>query len=125
VADAAGTVEQLEGDTAFAQHGDVTGARVKLLLRAKELQGALHALVVSDAGGGAQGAQAIAAVLGEPDHPRLVDLVARRGAVAQHRQDPADESGIDVRPDDERAGSASPATGSPSGARSGRPQGAE
>jgi hypothetical protein len=102
VADAAGAVEQLEGDAGLAQHGDAAGSAVELPLRAKELQGAAAALVVGDVDSGAQGAQAITAVLGEADHPRLVDLVARCGAVAQHRQDPADESGIDMRPDDER-----------------------
>src|SRR5664279_3017280 len=50
VPDAASAIEQFESDAAFAQDGDVVRAAVELLLRAKELQRALHALVVGDAG---------------------------------------------------------------------------
>jgi hypothetical protein len=46
VADAAGPVEQLEGDAALAQDRDVVGAAVELLLGPEQLQGALHPLVV-------------------------------------------------------------------------------
>jgi len=102
VTDAAGAVVQLEGDAALAQHGDVAGAAVELLLRAKELQGALHALVVCDARRGPQRAQAVAAVFSQTHHPLLVDGVARRGAVGERRERPAQEGQVDVRPDDER-----------------------
>jgi hypothetical protein len=62
---------------------------VELLLRAEQLQRALHALVVLDAGVGAQRLQAIAAVFGQPHHAALVDLVAGLRAVAQHRRSPS------------------------------------
>ena len=72
VADATVAVEQLEGNAALAQDRDVARAAVELLLGAKQLQRAAHALVVGDAGGGAQRAQAVAAVLGEPHHAALL-----------------------------------------------------
>ncbi len=100
---AAGRVEQLEVDAATAQHRDVGAGRVELRGGAEQLQRALAAFVVGDAGGAAQFAQAVAAVLGQPHHARLVDLVARGGAVAQHGEGPAQQFEVEVRSDDERA----------------------
>ncbi len=101
-ADAAVAVQQLVGHAGAFQDRDVLRRAVELLLGAEQLQRAEAALVVSDAGVGAQRAQAVAAVFGQPDHAVLVDLVARRGAVAQHRQAPAPHRRIDLGPDHQR-----------------------
>ncbi len=95
-------VEQPEADAAALQDRDVGRTRVELLAGAKELQRAARAFVVGDAGAGPQRPQAIAAVLGQPHHAGLVDLVARGRAVAQHRQAPADHVDVEVGADDER-----------------------
>ncbi len=72
------------------------------LLGAKQLQRSLRAIVVGDAGGGAQGLQAIAAVLGDRHHAALVDAVGALGAVHQHLQTPAPHRRVELRPDDQR-----------------------
>ena len=74
-----------------------------MLLLAKQLQRALAALVIFDAGLGAQRAQAVAAVLGDRNHPALVDGVALCRAVAQQLQHPPPHDGIELRPDHQRA----------------------
>ena len=101
--DAAVAAEQFERDAETLQHRDVGRRRIELLLRAKQLQGALHALVVGDPGIATELAQAVAAVLGQPQHPALVDVVARRGAVAQHPEAPANQLAIEPGPDHQRA----------------------
>ena len=49
------------------------------------------------------GAQAVAAVFGDRDHPALVDGVARGGAVAQHLDQPPPHHGIRIGTDHQRA----------------------
>src|SRR5690606_16884360 len=58
--------EQLERHADFAQHLDVACRRLELLPGAEHLQRAALAALVLDSGLGAQRAQAVAAVLGEP-----------------------------------------------------------
>ena len=76
---------------------------VELRLGAKELQRALRALVVADAGLRAQLLQAVAAVFGQTHHAALVHFVARGRAVAQHRDAPAHQVEVDVGADHQRA----------------------
>jgi hypothetical protein len=65
---AAGAVEHLERHAPGLQHLDVLADPVELLLLAKQLQRALHALVVADARVGPQRNELIAAVLGQAHH---------------------------------------------------------
>ena len=95
-------VEQLVGHAALFEHGDVALHAVELRLRAKELQRALGAVLVADAGVGAQRAQAVAAVFGHAHHAFLVDRVALGRAVLQHRRHPAQLEQRSVGPDRER-----------------------
>lgn len=97
VLDAAFAIESLVGHAIAVENGGVRRSAVQLLLRAEELQRAQRALVVPDAGGRSQRHHAVAAVLSQPHHAALVDLVARRGAIAQHRQDPADQVPVEMR----------------------------
>ena len=101
--DAAGRVEHLERHAELLQHLDVAADAVELLLRAEQLQRALAALVIGDAGRRAQLAQPVAAVFGDRHHARLVDRIARRGAVAQHLEHPRPHLRIEARADDQRA----------------------
>ncbi|MCY1520322.1 hypothetical protein D9M68_550970 [compost metagenome] len=82
-------VEQFIGHAAFLEHGDVALHRVELRLRAKELQRAAGAVLVLQAGVGAQLLQAAAAVFGHAHHAFLVDRIALGRAVAQHGGHPA------------------------------------
>ena len=79
------SVEQLVRHAVRLEDFDVLGGAIELLLRAEQLQRTQRALVVGDAGVGAQLLQAIAAVLGQPHHARLVAVITRGRAVAQHR----------------------------------------
>ena len=71
--DEAVAVEHLVRHAVLLQHLDVVADAVELLLRAEQLQRALRALVVGDAGLGAQRLQAVAAVFGDRHHAALVD----------------------------------------------------
>ena len=99
----AAAAQQFKGHAVLLKDFNVLGRAVQLFLGAEQLQRALHALVVGDAGVSAQGDQAIAAVLGQPHHSRLVDAVARLGAVAQHLGAPTPHRPIQHRLDDQRA----------------------
>ncbi len=85
------------------EHRDVAGGAVELGRLAEQLKRAAAALVIADRGLVAQRAQAVAAVFGERYHAALVDRVARRGAVAQHLDEPRPHRGIELRPDHQRA----------------------
>ena len=100
---AAGRIEHLVRHAILLEHRDIAAGAVELLLLAKQLQRALAALVIFDAGLGAQRAQAVAAVFGDRDHPALVDGVALCRAVAQHLQPPDPHHGIELGPDHQRA----------------------
>ena len=100
--DAAGRVEHLERHPEAFQHLDVARRPVDLLVGAEQLQRALAALVISDAGRLAQRPQAVAAVLGDRHHARLVDRIAGRGAVAQHREHPGPHGRVEHRADHQR-----------------------
>ena len=101
--DAAGAIEHLERHAILLEHRDIVGGMVELGRVAKQLQRAARALVIANAGLAAQRAQAIAAVFGDRDHPPLVDRVTRRGAVAQHLQQPEPHHRIELGPDHQRA----------------------
>src|SRR3546814_17412695 len=73
----------------IAQHRDVARARIELFLGTEELQRALRALVIVETELAAQRDQLVAAIFGEPHHAALVERIARRGTVAQHRERPA------------------------------------
>ncbi len=88
-ADDALAVQHLVGHAVLAQHFDVLGGGIQLLLGAEQLGGAELAALVVDAGGRAQLVDAVAAVVGHAHHARLVDRVAAGGAVAQHLPQPA------------------------------------
>ena len=96
-------IEHLVRHAILLEHRDIVAGTVKLLLLAKQLQRALAALVVLDAGLGAQRPQAVAAVFGDRNHPALVDGVALRRAVAQHLQAPDPHDRIELGPDHQRA----------------------
>ena len=81
-------VQQLVGHADLFQHGDVAAGRLQLRLGAEQLQRAARALFIMDAGGRAQFAQAIAAVLGQAQHAFLVDRVALGRTVGQHGRHP-------------------------------------
>ncbi|CFM34232.1 Uncharacterised protein [Bordetella pertussis] len=82
-------VEQFVRHAALFEHGDVAPRGFHLRGGAEQLQRALGALLVLDAGIGAQGAQAVAAVFGQAQHAFLVDAVAAGRAIGQHRRQPA------------------------------------
>ena len=100
--DAAGDVEELPLHAEAIQHARVVAGRVELRLLAKELQRAAGALVVGDAGRAPQITQAVAAVLGQREHPALVALERLLGAVRQHVGEPAVETAVEQRPEDQR-----------------------
>ena len=99
---AAGRIEHFVGHAILFEHRDIVAGAVELLLLAKQLQRALAALVIFDAGLGAQRAQAVAAVFGDRNHPALVDGVALCRAVAQQLQHPPPHHGIELGPDHQR-----------------------
>ncbi len=82
-------VEQFVGHAAFFEHGHVALHRIELRLAAKHLQRAAGALLVGDAGFGAQRLQAGAAVLGQTHHALFIHRIAFSAAVAQHLRHPA------------------------------------
>ena len=86
--DAARGVEDLERHAVLSQNLDVAADAVELLLLAEELERALRALVIGDAGGGAQRLEDIAAVFGQRHHARLVERIASGRAVRKHPEDP-------------------------------------
>ncbi len=88
-ADDALAVQHFIRHAVLAQHLDVLGSGVQLLLGAEQLGGAQLAALVVDAGGRAQLVDAVAAVIGHAHHARLVDRIAAGGAVAQHLPQPA------------------------------------
>ena len=100
--DAAGRVQHLERHAELFQHLDVAADAGELLVVAEELQRALAALVIGDARRRPQFAQPVAAVFGDRHHARLVDGIARRGAVAQHLEQPRPHPGIERRAHDQR-----------------------
>jgi hypothetical protein len=100
--DKAVAVEQFEGHARLLQDLDILADAVQLLLRAEQLQRALGALVVADAGLVAQRAQAVAAVLGQTDHAALVDAVGGLVAVGEHLQAPTPHRRVEHRLDDQR-----------------------
>ena len=63
----------------------------------------MAALVVGDAGLGAQGLQTVAAVFGDGHHAALVQRVSARIAIGQHRHAPAPHRGVEQGADDQRA----------------------
>ncbi len=65
-----------EFDAELLQDLDVADDPVELLLRPEQLQGALGPLVIFDAGGRSQVAQAVAAVFRDRHHARLVHRIA-------------------------------------------------
>jgi len=94
--------EQLERHARLAQHGDVLCRRLELLLGAEHLQRAELAAFVADACFVAQRAQAVAAVFGQAQHPRLVHRIARRAAVREHLHHPLELEQRAVGPDRQR-----------------------
>lgn len=60
----------------------------ELRFAAKQLQGAALTFMVMDARLAPQGAQTVAAVLGDAHHPRFVDGILRFVAVLQHLPHP-------------------------------------
>ena len=95
-------IEQLVGHAALFQHRDVARGGIELGLGAEELQRAAAALLVGDAGVGAQRAQAVAGVLGDAHHAFLVHRVARARAVGEHLRHPAQLEQAAVGADGER-----------------------
>ena len=82
--DKAGAVQHLKRYLVVLKHFHVFGYAIQLRLGAKQLQRALGAVVVANAGLGAQLFQAIAAVLGNRHHAALVDGISLLGAICQH-----------------------------------------
>ena len=100
--DTACTVQNLARHALGAQDVDVLMHVGQLLFGAEQLQRALLASVIGDAGLAAQQVQLVAAVFGQAHHPALVQRIAFVGAVAQHGQRPADHGHVQLRPDDQR-----------------------
>jgi hypothetical protein len=100
---AAGAVQDLIGHAILLEHGNVAAGVIELLLLAEQLQRAAALLVIVNADVGTKGAQAIAAIFGDRDHPALVDRIARIGAVAQHLGHEDPHRGIQLGADHQRA----------------------
>ena len=101
-ADAAVLVQHLERDAAFAQDLGVLVDAVQLFLRAEQLQRALGAVVVLKAQLLVQRRLHHLAVFGQTHHPRLVQRIAGRGAVAQQGQQPAHGRHVQMRMQNQR-----------------------
>lgn len=99
---AAHGVQDLIGHAVRLQDGHILGDAIELLLRAEELQGALAPLVIGDGRFGAQGHQAVEAVIRQAHHAALVERVPGLGAVAQHRDEPADRRRVQLGAQDQR-----------------------
>ena len=95
--DAALAIQQLEPDAILAQHRDILADGIELRLLSEQLQRALTAMIVGNAGLGAQLPQTVAAVFGDRHHSRFVDGVAIRRAVAQRLQHPSPHQRIELR----------------------------
>ena len=87
---------------ALFQHGDILLHRIDLLLGAEHLQRAELATFVVNTGVFPQRLDTITAIFGQPHHARLVDRIARRGAVDQHLLHPLELGQRAVRADGQR-----------------------
>ncbi len=101
-ADAAIAVEDFIGNAIGGKRLDVLARGVELGLCPEQLQRALHALVVGNAGFCAQCGKRNAAIVGEPQHAALADRIALRRAIRKHLDHPANPGGIDFRAQDQR-----------------------
>ena len=100
--DAAVSIQNLERDAIGAQNGDVLGRGLDLFFGAEQLQRALGAFVIADAGFFAQRHQAIARIFGQPHHAGFVHRIGVRGAVRQHPRQPAQFRQVRARLQDQR-----------------------
>ena len=100
--DTARAVQNLARHAGGFQHIDVLVHVGQLFFGTKQLQRALLATVIGDAGLATQQVDLVAAVFGQTHHPALVQRIAFMGAVAQHGDGPAHHSHVQTRAHDQR-----------------------